>query len=219
MEKHKKIMKTLKILDRWFKQFEKPTVRRTSEETNNPFKILISCLLSLRTKDRNTAKASANLFAVADTPEKILRLPIKKLEKLIYCSGYYKNKAKTIKHVSKVILEKYHGKVPDTEQKLLEIKGIGRKTSNIVLAFAFKKNVIPVDTHVHVIPNRLGWIKTKNPEQTEKELMKIIPERYWFELNTVFVLFGQKICITQSPLCSQCPLNKLCPKIGVKRSR
>ena len=213
-----KIIKVLKILKKEFKKFEKPTVRRTSEK-NDPFKTLISCLLSLRTQDKNTAKASSQLFAIADTPEKIVKLPTKRLEKLIYSSGYYKNKARTIKHVSKTLIEKYNGKVPDNEKELLSIKGIGRKTANIVLAFAFKKAVIPVDVHVHVIANRLDFVKTKNPEQTEQELMKIIPKKYWRELNTLFVLFGQKICVTISPFCSKCPVKRLCPRTGVVRNR
>lgn len=210
-----------KIIDRLKKEFKgsrKPTVRRTSQK-NDPFKTLISCLLSLRTQDRNTAKASASLFRVADTPQKIVKLPIKRLEKLIYCSGYYHNKARTIKHVSNVILKGYKGKVPDDFDKLIEIKGIGRKTANIVLSFAYNKQVIPVDVHVHVIANRLGWVKTKNPDQTEIELMKIIPKKYWYELNTLFVLFGQTICTTLSPWCSRCPVKKLCPRLGITRSR
>ncbi len=213
-----KIDKIINILLKEFKLHKKPTVRRTSAK-KDPFKTLISCLLSLRTQDKNTAKASASLFKVADTPQKIVKIPQKKLEKLIFSSGYYKNKAKSIKHVSKVLLEKYKGKVPKTREELLSIKGIGPKTSNIVLCFAYGKNVIPVDTHVHRIPNRLGLVKTKTPEQTEAALMKVIPKKYWKEINTTFILFGKNICLPISPKCSICPLNKLCPRIGVKRSR
>ncbi|MBI5148071.1 endonuclease III [Candidatus Pacearchaeota archaeon] len=216
--KKERISKIFKILGKFYEKSEKPTIRKTSEK-NDPFKTLITCLLSLRTQDKNTAKTSTALFAVADTPDKIVKLPVKQLEKLIYSSGYYKNKARTIKHVSQVILEEHDGKVPESEYELLNIKGIGRKTANIVLSFAFKKEVIPVDTHVHVVSNRLGWAKTKNATQTELELMKVVPRAYWKELNTIFVLFGKEICITQSPLCSKCPVSKLCPRIGVKRSR
>ena len=197
---------------------ERTTLNRMREKPN-PFKILIACLLSLRTQDKNTEKASSALFAVADTPEKILALSQKKLEKLIFSSGHYKKKARTLKHVSEVILEKYNGKVPDTKEELLSIKGIGPKTANIVLAFAYGKEVIPVDIHVHVIANRLGWVKTKTPEKTEKELEKILPRKYWKELNALFVLFGKEICDTRSPKCSICPIRHLCPRMGVLRSR
>lgn len=217
----KKIKNTIKIVSlirKEFRNLKKPTVRRTSEK-RDPFKTLIACLLSLRTRDENTAKASSSLFKVADTPEKILKLPIKKLEKLIYCSGYYKNKAKSIKHVSKVLIEKYGGKVPSTRGELMSIKGIGPKTANIVLSFAYGKDVIPVDTHVHRIPNRLGIVKTKTPEQTETELMKIIPKKYWKEINTTFILFGKNICVPISPFCSKCPIIRYCKRVGVKRKR
>ncbi len=183
------------------------------------FKILISCLLSLRTQDKNTARVSKKLFAIANTPKEIVKLPIKKLEKLIYSAGHYKKKAKTLKHVSKVLIKKYHGKVPDTKEELLAIKGIGPKTANIVLAFAFDKFVLPIDTHCHRIPNRLGWIKTKTPEKTEAELTKILPKKYWKEFNSIFVQFGKTICQPISPWCSKCPVSKYCKKIGVTRSR
>ena len=185
----------------------------------NAFKILIACLLSLRTRDENTEKVSKALFAIADTPEKISKLPTKKLEKLIFSSGHYKKKAKTLKHVSKILIEKYQGKVPNKKEELLSIKGIGPKTANIVLAFAFEKNVLPIDTHCHRIPNRLGWVKTKTPEQTEKELIKILLKKYWKEFNGIFVLFGRTICQPISPWCSKCPIEKYCPKINVKKSR
>ncbi len=211
--KKNKIVKIIKILEKYYKKQREPTIRRTSRKNKDPYKVLITCLLSLRTQDKNTEKASKNLFEVADTPEEILKLPIKKLEKLIYSSGYYKNKAKTIKHVSKVLLDEYKGKVPNKKEKLLAIKGIGPKTANIVLCFAFDKYVLPIDTHCHKIPNRLGWIKTKTPEQTEKELEKILPKKYWKEFNTLFVLHGQKICLTRNPKCNMCPIEKYCPKI------
>ena len=214
----KDIEKVLKILSKEYPSNQKTTLNRMR---SNPeaFKILISCLLSLRVRDEYTEKVSKQLFAVADTPEKILKLPIKKLEKLIFSSGHYKKKARTLKHVSKEILTRFKGKVPSTREELLSIKGIGPKTSNIVLAFAFKQSVIPVDVHVHVITNRVGWVKTKNPEKTEIELMKVIPKKYWNELNAILVQFGRDICITISPKCSICPIKKYCPKIGVTRSR
>ncbi|MFH1270856.1 MAG: endonuclease III [Nanoarchaeota archaeon] len=214
----KKPEKIMKILLKEFKPYAKPTVRQTSE-TKNPFKTLISCLLSLRTQDKNTAKASASLFKVANTPEEIAKLPIKKLEKLIFSSGHYKKKARTLKHVSQILIKKYNSKVPKTKETLLSIKGIGPKTANIVLSFAYEKNVIAVDTHVHRIPNRLGLVKTKTPEQTEIELMKIFPKKYWKEINTTLILFGKNICVPISPKCSTCPIKKLCQRVGVERSR
>jgi len=176
-------------------------------------------LLSLRTQDKNTEKASKKLFIVADTPKKIIKLPIKKLEKLVYSSGHYKKKARTLKHVSSELIKRFNGKVPNDKEKLLSIKGVGPKTANIVLNFAFDKLVLPIDTHCHRIPNRLGWVKTKTPEKTEKELEKILPKKYWREFNGIFVLFGKTICQPVSPWCSKCPINKYCSRIGVKRSR
>ena len=205
-------------LEKYF-QYKKRTTLNRMRRKPDAFKILVSCLLSLRTQDKNTEKASKALFAVADTPEKILQLSDKKLEKLIYSSGHYKKKAQILKSVSKILIEKYEGKVPDKKEELLKIKGIGPKTANIVLAFAFGQSVLPIDTHCHRIPNRLGWLKTKTPEQTEKELENILPKKYWSEFNATFVVFGQTICQPISPFCSKCPIRKYCIRRGVKRSR
>ena len=218
MKKPERIEKSLKILSKIYNSNEKTTLNRMRRKPD-AFKILISCLLSLRTQDKNTEKASARLFAVADTPKNIVKLPIKKLEKLIFSSGHYKKKARTLQHVSRELIDKFDSKVPKTREKLMSIKGIGPKTANIVLAFAYGKNVIPVDVHVHRIPNRLGWIKTKTPEQTEKELEKVLPKKHWREFNAIFVQFGQTICQPISPWCSKCPINKYCQKINVNRSR
>jgi len=217
----KKIQKIMRILEKRFPCNEKTTLNRMRHEKNPnaTFRILISCLLSLRTQDKNTEKVSKKLFAIADTPNKIIKLPLKKLEKLIFSSGHYKKKARTIKHVSEVLLKKYKGKVPDTKDELLKIKGIGPKTANIVLAFAYGKSVLPIDTHCHRIPNRLGWITTKNPIQTEIELNKILPKKYWREFNAIFVQFGKEICQPISPWCSKCPIQEYCKKIGVKTKR
>ncbi len=201
-----------------FNYDERTTLNRMRKKPD-PFKILISCLLSLRTQDKNTEIVSKNLFDVADTPGKILRLPTVKLEKLIFSSGHYRKKTQTLKHVSKVLIEKFNSKVPDTKEELLSIKGVGPKTANIVLSFAFQKPVLPIDTHCHRIPNRLGWVKTKKPEKTEIELEKILPKKYWLEFNALFVLFGKTICQPISPWCSKCPVEKYCAKIGVNRSR
>jgi endonuclease-3 len=208
----------MQILKDYYPSTEKTTLNRMRSNPES-FRILISCLLSLRTQDKNTEIASRKLFEVADTPEEIIHLPLKQLEKLIFSSGYYKNKAKTIKHVSEIILKDYKGKVPDTREELESIKGIGPKTANIVLAFAYGKKVIPVDVHVHVISNRLGWVNAKTPEQTEKGLEKVLPKKYWADVNAIFVQLGKEICITLSPKCSICPIRNLCPRIRVSRSR
>lgn len=218
MNKRERMEKIMKILIKIYPSHDKTTLNRMRQKPD-AFKILISCLLSLRTQDKNTEKASKKLFAVADTPEEIIKLPIKRLEKLIFSSGHYKKKARTLQHVSRELIDRFNSKVPNTRENLLSIKGIGPKTANIVLAFAYGKQVIPVDTHVHRIPNRLGWVKTKTPEQTEKELEKILPKKYWREFNAIFVQFGQTICQPISPWCSKCPINKYCQKINVNQSR
>lgn len=213
--KFKEIMEELKKL---YPSTDKTTLNRMRKKPD-AFKVLISCLLSLRARDENTEKVSNQLFEVINTPEELVKLPIEKLEKIIFSSGHYKKKARTLHSVSKELIEKFNSKVPNKKEDLLSIKGIGPKTANIVLAFAFNRQVIPVDTHVHRIPNRLGWVKTKKPEQTEKELMKILPKIYWADFNAIFVQFGRDICQPVSPKCSICPINKYCKKIGVQRSR
>lgn len=214
----KNIAKIMRILEKDFYKKGKTTLNRMRIRPD-AFKILISCLLSLRTQDKNTEIASTRLFAVADTPEQIVKLSTPRLEKLIFSSGHYHKKAQSLKHVSKVLINEFDSKVPNDKEKLLSIKGIGPKTANIVLAFAFGQDVLPIDTHCHRIPNRLGWVKTKTPEKTETALEKVLPKKYWNEFNGMFVLFGKEICQPISPWCSKCPVADLCPKIGVKRSR
>lgn len=214
----KNIAKIMDILIKRYSSYRQPTIRRTAKE-KDPFKVLITCLLSLRTQDKNTEIAKERLFKVATKPKEILKLPIKKLENLIYSSGHYKKKARVLKSVSKEIIERFNGKVPRNKEQLLSIKGIGPKTANIVLAFAYGKQVLPIDTHCHRIPNRLGWIKTKNPVETEKDLEKILPKKYWKEFNTTIILFGKNICKPVSPFCSNCPVRTYCKRIGVKKSR
>ncbi len=217
MEEIEKIEKIMKILEKKFPS--STTTLNNMRRKKDSFKILISCLLSLRSRDETTEIISKNLFNIADTPKKIIKIKTKDLEKIIFSTGHYKKKAKVLKQVSKEILKRFRGKVPNTYEELISIKGIGPKTANIVLAFAFNKNVLPIDTHCHRIPNRLNWIRTKTPEQTEKELEKILPKKYWKEFNSIFVQFGRSICQPVSPLCSVCPINKYCKKIGVKKSR
>ena len=215
---HPDISKIMNILEEHFDYTKRTTLNRMRQKPD-AFKILISCLLSLRARDESTEKVSEKLFAVADTPEKIAKLPTAKLEKLIFSSGHYKKKSQTLKHVSREIISRFNSKVPSEKEELLSIKGIGPKTANIVLAFAFGKSVLPIDTHCPRIPNRLGWVKTKIPEKTEKELEKILPKKYWNEFNGIFVLFGRTICQSVSPWCSKCPVEKFCSKIGVKKNR
>ena len=211
----KEVMEELKRL---YPSTDKTTLNRMRTKPD-PFKVLISCLLSLRARDENTEKVSKRLFEVVNTPEQLVKIPIPKLEKIIFSSGHYKKKARVLHSVSNELITRFNSKVPDKKDELLSIKGIGPKTANIVLAFAFNKPVIPVDTHVHRIPNRLGWVQTKKPEQTEQELMKILPKIYWADVNAIFVQFGRDICQPVSPKCSTCPINKYCKKRGIIRSR
>jgi endonuclease-3 len=216
MTKQKYIKETMEILKKRF-PITTTTLNKMREKPD-PFKILIACLLSLRAKDENTKKISQKLFEIADTPEKILELPTRKLEKIIYSLGHYHKKAQILRGISKILIHKFESKVPNTYKELISIKGIGPKTANIVLAFAFQKKVLPIDTHCHRIPNRLGWIKTKNPEETEQELAKILQKKYWKEFNSIFVQFGKSVCKPISPLCSKCPI-KHCSQINVLKSR
>jgi endonuclease III len=211
-----KIHIIMKTLEKHFHYAERTTLNRMRQDSEkNPFKILISCLLSLRSRDETTERISRELFKIADSPERILKIPLTRLEGIIYSTGHYHKKALVLKHVSYELLSRFNGKVPDVKEDLLSIKGIGPKTANIVLNFAFDKPTLPIDTHCHRIPNRLGWIITKTPEQTEKELEKILPKQYWFEFNGIFVLFGRTICTPISPWCSKCPVNRYCSKVNV----
>ena len=194
--------------------------RKWDEIIHTPFTTLISCILSLRTKDEVTEDASIRLLKKYDTPEKIITLSEQQIQRLIYPVGFYKTKAKRIKDIAKTVLEKYHGNVPENFDELLTLKGVGRKTANIVMVYGHrKKGYLPIDTHCHRIPNRLGWIKTKTPEQTEQELKHLLPEHYWNDFNHLFVTFGQTICLPISPLCSACPIRSYCKQVGVTKHR
>jgi len=220
MNKIRNIDIIIKLLKEECKNYKNPIVTEISNLNNNPFKVLISCLLSLRTKDEVTAKAARRLFDVADTPYKLIKLDTKYIEELIYPVGFYIKKAKVLKEISKVLIENYTGKVPDNEEDLLSLNGVGRKTMGIVMCYGFHKNThIPVDSHVHELSNRLGWVKTKTPEDTEQELIKIIPKKYWHDLNDLFVNYGQNVCVPVSPFCSRCVVSKYCPKKNVKYFR
>lgn len=215
---NKHISEIMKALAKAYPSSEKTTLNRMRKKPD-AFKILISCLLSLRARDENTEIVSTRLFAVADTPKKIVKLSLPRLEKIIFSSGHYRKKARVLQSVSRDLIERFDSEVPETKEELMSIKGIGPKTANIVLAFAFGQQVLPIDTHCHRIPNRIGWVKTKLAEQTEKELEKILPKKYWNEFNAIFVSFGREICQPISPWCSKCPIKKYCKRIGVERSR
>jgi len=203
------------------KKYNQPVVLRSIQEiVDTPFVTLISCLLSLRTKDEVTEQASRHLLIKYNTPDKLVQLSEQQIASLIYPVGFYKTKAKRIKEIAKILIEKYEGKVPKNFGELLQLKGVGKKTASIVMVYGHKiDDFIPVDVHVHVIANRLGWVKSKNPDETMEKLMKIVPKRYWYDLNNLFVSFGQNICKTISPWCSKCPIESHCQKIGVLRNR
>ena len=179
-------------------------------ETASPFKILIGTVLSARTRDENTTKAVTKLFKVYGTPQKLAKAKVKDVEKMIKSVGFYHVKSRRIIEVANIILSKYDGKVPADIDKLVEIPGVGRKTANCVLVYAFEKPAIPVDTHVHRISNRLGLVNTKTPEETEMELREKVPKKYWLPINNTFVMYGQNICKPISPMCNVCKIRNIC---------
>jgi endonuclease-3 len=213
-----KILKTIKLIAKQVKEFHIPWVSRVSQK-REPYQVLISCILSLRTKDKTTAQASQRLFKFADTPKKMVRLSAGHIQRLIYPVGFYRNKTKAILGISRKLIQDFKGRVPGNLEELLSLKGVGRKTANLVLGLGYKIPAICVDTHVHRISNRLGWVKTKEPHATEEALKKIIPKDYWIRLNTLLVAFGQNMCLPISPYCSRCYVNRYCEKIGVNRYR
>jgi endonuclease-3 len=193
------------------------TVARTMGR--DPFKILIGCLLSLRTKDETTGPAATRLFALAGTAEAMLQLSVAQIAEAIYPVGFYRTKATSILDICHALMEGHGGEVPDTMQGLLDLKGVGRKTANLVLTMGFQKPAICVDTHVHRISNRWRYVRTKTPEDTEFALRRKLPKAYWMVYNDLLVSFGQNICKPISPLCRQCPLGGSCPQVGVKQHR
>ncbi len=212
------VLKTLKLIEKQIQPFKIPSVTVVSQK-NDPYQVLISCILSLRTKDKTTIEASHRLFKVADNPKDMVKLPRARIQKIIYPVGFYRNKAAVISGISKRILEEFCGKVPNRLEDLLKLKGVGRKTANLVLGLGFNIPAICVDIHVHRISNRLGWVRTKAPKDSEEALKKIIPKARWIDLNTTLVTFGQNICLPVSPFCSRCLVYKFCQRVGVGRSR
>ncbi|MFW5711554.1 MAG: endonuclease III domain-containing protein [Spirochaetota bacterium] len=196
-----------------------PSVSDIANLDRDPFQILISTVISLRTKDEVTAAAARRLFDAAPTPQHMAGLPAERIQELIYPAGFYRNKAENIKKITRIILDEYNGQVPPTQAALLKLPGVGLKTANLTLSLGFGLPYICVDIHVHRISNRLGWVRTEKPDATEHELSRVLPQKYWIEINELFVRFGQSICTPVSPWCSKCPLSSACPKIGVARRR
>ena len=211
--------KALAILKKESRKWDVPVVTLVAHTGKNPFRVLVSCLLSLRTKDETTSQAVKRLFPLADTPQGILKIPVKQMEKLIYPVGFYRVKARLLHDISREIIQKHQGEVPSTIDELLKFKGVGRKTANLVVSEGYGKPGICVDTHVHRISNRLGLVKTKTPEETERALREKLPKRLWRRINALFVAFGQKHCRPQSPFCSTCKIYRYCNRVGVKTSR
>jgi endonuclease-3 len=213
------IHKIISILRQEVRKWPVPVVGAVAEETQSPFKVLVSCLLSLRTQDATTAGATARLFALAGTPEGMLQLPVRKIARTIYPVGFYRTKAKTIHAISRRLIAEFNGEVPDTIETLLTLKGVGRKTANLVVTLGYGKPGICVDTHVHRISNRIGYVKTQTPDETEAVLRAKLPRRYWMIYNDLLVPFGQRVCRPLSPYCSACRIAPHCDRVGVTRAR
>jgi endonuclease-3 len=215
-------VRVLTKIGRAIESMEEPAVEKISEATQeDPFQVLIATLLSAQTKDAVTASASERLFRVADTPQAMVKLTIARIERLIYPVSFYRNKARHVKECCRQILENFGGVVPDTMEGLLTLAGVGRKTANLVLILSHaSKSNICVDTHVHRISNRLGWVKTRTPEETEHALYKVIPKKWWPDVNLYLVTWGQNVCKPVYPRCRVCVVSPECPRIGVtKESR
>jgi len=209
----------IRTLTRHAPSWRATALAEVAAERDDPFRVLIACLLSLRTKDETTGPAATRLFGLADTPRAMLRLAPRQIERAIFPVGFYRTKARVILGVCRDLIERFDGRVPDDIDALLTLKGVGRKTANLVVTQGFNKPGICVDVHVHRISNRLGYVKTRNPEETEMALRRRLPRRYWIDYNSLLVSFGQNICQPVSPRCSACPVSHACPRLGVTRSR
>ncbi|MHA2294876.1 MAG: endonuclease III domain-containing protein [Candidatus Hodarchaeales archaeon] len=202
------------------KPLELPVVDRMAREgKSNPFRILVCTMLSSRTKDSVTNEACKRLWDLAQTPGSMLELSVEEIEQAIYPVGFYRNKARNLKVLCEQLVKEFGSEVPDKLEELVKLKGVGRKTANLVLTLGFRKLGICVDTHVHRFFNRLDYVKTNKPEETEIALRKKLPKRYWIEINGLIVSFGQNVCKPISPWCSKCPINNICPRKGVDKSR
>jgi len=210
------IHSVVRILKREIRQWPVPALAKYVE---TPFTTLISCILSLRTQDRTTLAASDRLFAISQTPESMLAVPRKTIERAIYPVSFFRTKARTLHAICEQLLSQFHGKVPSDLETLLTLPGVGRKTANIVVTLAFRKPGIAVDTHVHRISNRLGYVRTKTPEKTEMALRRKLPPQYWMVFNDLLVAYGQNLCRPIGPHCSTCKISAYCRRVGVKSSR
>jgi len=211
---NKTIEKVLRILKKKYGEWKAPIVTEIASKTNDPFRVLISTVLSSRTKDAVTREASRRLFEKASTPLEMVKLSPREIEKLIYPVGFFRTKARRLPELVRILIDEYEGKVPDSLDELLKLPGVGRKTANLVLTVGFGKPGICVDTHVHRISNRFGYVRTKNPTETEFALREKLPEKWWISYNDFLVTLGQNICFPRNPGCKECPVNKLCEKIN-----
>jgi len=209
------ITRIVRTLTRTSRRWSPTAVGIVAHESRDPFQVLVSCLISLRTKDEVTGQASARLFRLARTPRTMAGLPAAAIARAIYPAGFYRTKARTIREICRTLLARHGGQVPATMEELLALKGVGRKTANLVLTIGFGMPGICVDTHVHRISNRLGIVGTNTPEQTESALRQVLPRRYWIPYNDLLVTFGQNLCKPISPICSSCPVRDDCPQLGV----
>jgi endonuclease III len=212
------ITRVLEAIARTNRSFEETSVAEVSR-ARDPFRVLAATILSLRTKDETTAAASRRLFEAADTPEAMLRLSARRIERLIFPVGFYRTKARTLRGISRALLERFGGKVPGSLEDLLTLKGVGRKTANLVLTLGHGRPGICVDVHVHRITNRWGYLETRDPEATEMHLRDVLPARHWMEINDILVTFGKFLCRPVSPWCSRCPVVRHCARVDVNRSR
>lgn len=213
------IDEVIALLEKAVIPWDTPAVTIVSQRDGDPFKVLVSCIMSLRTKDTTTGPAAKRLFQLADTPEKMSLLSPAQVEGAIYPVGFYRTKAIQILTISKQLVDEYHGRTPDTIEELLKFKGVGRKTANLVVTLGYHLPGICVDTHVHRICNRWGYIQTKNPHETEFRLREILPQEYWLRINDLLVTFGQNLCKPVSPHCSNCPIYKYCMRCNVIKNR
>lgn len=210
------IHEVVRILRKEVRQWPLPAIGHYVE---TPFTVLISCILSLRTQDKTTNAASERLFAIASTPRKMLATSVSIIQRAIYPVSFYRVKSRTIHAICEQLLSRFGGRVPSVLEDLLELPGVGRKTANIVVTLAFRKPGIAVDTHVHRISNRLGYVRTKVPDDTEMALRKKLPRRYWLIYNDLLVAYGQNLCKPISPFCSQCKIAEYCKRVGVGKRR
>jgi endonuclease-3 len=206
-----------RVLSRLAKRYGRS--RSARRERPDPYRVLVGCVISLRTKDEVTHAAAERLFRRASDPAKMLRLRPSTIAGLIYPAGFYRRKGEQIREISRLLVERHGGRVPDTIEELVELPGVGRKTANLVVTVGFGKPGICVDVHVHRITNRLGWVSTRSPNETEAALRTVLPRRHWIGINELLVRHGQQTCKPISPLCSGCPVRADCSRIGVGRSR